>query len=144
MLLTEFKFRSCNPLDLESDALPIEPPCLLFVALVLLVLLDDDNVVNPHFQGNVHTLHSLEHVCMWLTVLCTVYPSRVPCKLNNYRQTSQADGQCLCCARVPAEYLVNKRNEIKEASPGDKSYQVPEYSPSFHKLGSTRPVTRYG
>ncbi|XP_076445633.1 spermatogenesis-associated serine-rich protein 1-like [Babylonia areolata] len=43
-----------------------------------------------------------------------------------------------------SEAIMDKRNEIPEASPGDKSYQAPEYSPSFHKLGSTLPVTRYG
>lgn len=31
------------------------------------------------------------------------------------------------------EESIDKRNELNEASPGDKSYQVPEYSPSFHQ-----------
>ncbi|GFN84673.1 spermatogenesis-associated serine-rich protein 1 [Plakobranchus ocellatus] len=31
------------------------------------------------------------------------------------------------------EEAIDKRNELNEASPGDKSYQVPEYSPSFHQ-----------
>jgi len=34
------------------------------------------------------------------------------------------------------ENVIDKRNELTEASPGDKSYQVPEYCPSFHKPGS--------
>ncbi|XP_070190338.1 uncharacterized protein [Littorina saxatilis] len=42
------------------------------------------------------------------------------------------------------ENMIDKRNEMTEASPGDKSYQAAEYSPSFHKLGCTRPLTRYG
>ncbi|KAK7476363.1 hypothetical protein BaRGS_00032363 [Batillaria attramentaria] len=42
------------------------------------------------------------------------------------------------------EWMMEKRNGLPEASPGDKSYQVPEYSPSFHKKGCTRPLTRYG
>lgn len=36
------------------------------------------------------------------------------------------------------------RNGISEASPGDKSYQAAEYSPSFHQTGSTRPVVNFG
>ena len=36
------------------------------------------------------------------------------------------------------------RNGISEASPGDKPYQAAEYSPGFHKLGSTRPIVNFG
>ncbi|XP_067674070.1 spermatogenesis-associated serine-rich protein 1-like [Haliotis asinina] len=38
---------------------------------------------------------------------------------------------------------IQMRNCIPEASPGDKSYQVPEFSSSFHKLGSTRPLVSF-
>lgn len=37
-----------------------------------------------------------------------------------------------------------QRNGIPEASRGDKSYQSPEYSASFHKEGSTRPIPNFG
>ncbi|XP_067951361.1 uncharacterized protein [Watersipora subatra] len=37
-----------------------------------------------------------------------------------------------------------QRNGIPEASKGDKSYQTPEYSPDFHKSGSTRPIANFG
>lgn len=40
--------------------------------------------------------------------------------------------------------VYNKRNGIPATSLGDKSYQVPEYSPDFHKHGSTRPVINFG
>jgi len=40
--------------------------------------------------------------------------------------------------------VVDKRNGISMAAPGDKSYQAVEYSPSFHKLGSTLPVVNFG
>ncbi|XP_070568805.1 spermatogenesis-associated serine-rich protein 1-like isoform X2 [Ptychodera flava] len=36
------------------------------------------------------------------------------------------------------------RGGIPWASPGDKSYQVVEYSPNFHHYGSTRPVISFG
>ncbi|XP_046326103.2 uncharacterized protein LOC124110746 isoform X4 [Haliotis rufescens] len=38
---------------------------------------------------------------------------------------------------------IQMRNCIPEASPGDKSYQAPEFSSSFHKLGSTRPIVSF-
>ncbi|KAK0044594.1 spermatogenesis-associated serine-rich protein 1 [Biomphalaria pfeifferi] len=37
------------------------------------------------------------------------------------------------------EEIIDKRNSIPEASPGDKSYQVPEYSPNFHKTENYLP-----
>lgn len=37
-----------------------------------------------------------------------------------------------------------RRGDIPFAALGDKSYQVPEYSPQFHKVGSTRPVVCFG
>ncbi|XP_041354401.1 spermatogenesis-associated serine-rich protein 1-like [Gigantopelta aegis] len=42
------------------------------------------------------------------------------------------------------EPLIDQRNGIDEAAPGDKSYQAVEYSPSFHNLGSTRPMPIFG
>ncbi|XP_005097973.1 spermatogenesis-associated serine-rich protein 1 [Aplysia californica] len=41
------------------------------------------------------------------------------------------------------EEEIDKRNSLTEASPGDKSYQVPEYSPSFHKPGSGNSVQKF-
>ena len=55
-----------------------------------------------------------------------------------------------CMQRFNADNLIisvgyiDKRNGIGEASPGDKQYQVPEYSPGFHKLGSSRPIINFG
>ncbi|XP_025096735.1 uncharacterized protein LOC112565508 isoform X7 [Pomacea canaliculata] len=46
--------------------------------------------------------------------------------------------------RVRPEWLIDKRNGLPQVSPGDNGYQIPEYSPGFHKLGSTRPLARYG
>ncbi|ELU16153.1 hypothetical protein CAPTEDRAFT_228022 [Capitella teleta] len=43
-----------------------------------------------------------------------------------------------------AKIVVDKRNGLPAAAPGDKPYQVPEYSRSFHKLGSTLPVVNFG
>ncbi|XP_025096730.1 uncharacterized protein LOC112565508 isoform X2 [Pomacea canaliculata] len=43
-----------------------------------------------------------------------------------------------------SEWLIDKRNGLPQVSPGDNGYQIPEYSPGFHKLGSTRPLARYG
>lgn len=39
---------------------------------------------------------------------------------------------------------IDKRNGIGQASPGDKNYQVPEYSPGFHNLGSSLPIVEFG
>ena len=41
------------------------------------------------------------------------------------------------------EQVYYKRNGIPCASDGDKSYAVPEYSPEFHKDGSTRPAVDF-
>ncbi|KAL4233127.1 spermatogenesis-associated serine-rich protein 1 [Mactra antiquata] len=40
--------------------------------------------------------------------------------------------------------FIDKRNGIDENSPGDKAYKTPEYSPSFHKLGSSLPIVEFG
>ena len=40
--------------------------------------------------------------------------------------------------------VIDQRNGLPQASPGDKSYQAVEYSPSFHKSGSTLPVVNFG
>ena len=37
----------------------------------------------------------------------------------------------------------NRRGGVPEASPGDKSYAVPEYSEKFHKVGSTLPAVNF-
>ncbi|XP_053567130.1 spermatogenesis-associated serine-rich protein 1 [Bombina bombina] len=37
----------------------------------------------------------------------------------------------------------DSRNGIPLAAPGDKSFSTPEYSPNFHKFGSTRPVVNF-
>ncbi|XP_071504029.1 spermatogenesis-associated serine-rich protein 1-like [Diadema antillarum] len=37
-----------------------------------------------------------------------------------------------------------RRGEIPAAAGGDKSYQAPEYSTSFHHYGSARPVVNFG
>ncbi|PVD29233.1 hypothetical protein C0Q70_11830 [Pomacea canaliculata] len=46
--------------------------------------------------------------------------------------------------RPGIKWLIDKRNGLPQVSPGDNGYQIPEYSPGFHKLGSTRPLARYG
>lgn len=40
--------------------------------------------------------------------------------------------------------VIDKRNGIAQASPGDKNYQAVEYSRHFHKEGSTLPVVHFG
>ena len=40
--------------------------------------------------------------------------------------------------------VVDKRNGIPSASPGDKSYQAPEFSAGFHNDGSTLPPSNFG
>ncbi|XP_062611132.1 spermatogenesis-associated serine-rich protein 1-like isoform X1 [Saccostrea cucullata] len=42
------------------------------------------------------------------------------------------------------ETIIDKRNGIPYASEGDKSYQAVEYSPSFHKAGSSLPSPQFG
>ncbi|KAM8953261.1 spermatogenesis-associated serine-rich protein 1 [Pelodytes ibericus] len=39
--------------------------------------------------------------------------------------------------------VIDTRNGILVSQPGDKSYRIPEYSPDFHKFGSTRPVVNF-
>lgn len=43
-----------------------------------------------------------------------------------------------------SETIIDKRNGIPYASEGDKSYQAVEYSPSFHKGGSSLPSPQFG
>jgi len=40
--------------------------------------------------------------------------------------------------------VLDPRNGISEAAPGDKPYQAVEYSRNFHKQGSTRPIVDFG
>ncbi len=40
-------------------------------------------------------------------------------------------------------HVVCRRNGLPQASPGDKNYQAVEYSPHFHKHGSTLPVVNF-
>jgi hypothetical protein len=40
--------------------------------------------------------------------------------------------------------ITDSRGGIPCWSAGDKPYQVPEYVPSFHKMGSTRPIVNFG
>ena len=40
--------------------------------------------------------------------------------------------------------IIDKRNGIGLAAPGDKPYQAVEYSSHFHKYGSTLPVVTFG
>lgn len=42
------------------------------------------------------------------------------------------------------EVTIDKRNGIPYASEGDKTYQAPEYSPGFHRIGSSLPLTQFG
>ena len=66
--------------------------------------------------------------------------------LNPKQPTNQ--NQCLDAYTEQYFYIsvgyIDKRNGIGEASPGDKNYQVPEYSPGFHKLGSSLPIVEFG
>lgn len=49
------------------------------------------------------------------------------------------------CFQFLSTFLdIEQRNGIGMAAPGDKSYQVVEYSPDFHKYGSTLPVVNFG
>lgn len=45
---------------------------------------------------------------------------------------------------VVSETTIDKRNGIPFASEGDKSYQAAEYSPNFHKAGSSLPSPQFG
>lgn len=40
--------------------------------------------------------------------------------------------------------VLDSRDGYPMAAPGDKPYKTPEYSPTFHKFGSTRPVVNFG
>lgn len=42
------------------------------------------------------------------------------------------------------ETTIDRRNGIPYASEGDKSYQAVEYSPNFHKAGSSLPSPQFG
>ncbi|KAK2557340.1 Spermatogenesis-associated serine-rich protein 1 [Acropora cervicornis] len=49
------------------------------------------------------------------------------------------------CTEYPfLKVIARSGNGVPAASPGDKSYEVPEYSHEFHKHGSTRPVISFG
>ena len=55
-------------------------------------------------------------------------------------QTELSDSLRFGNRRIPASI----RNDIAQASLGDKPYQAAEYSPGFHRIGSTRPVVNFG
>lgn len=40
--------------------------------------------------------------------------------------------------------VIDRRNGIPAASPGDKSYKSVEYSPDFYKISSTLPAVNFG
>ncbi|CAH1799391.1 unnamed protein product [Owenia fusiformis] len=71
------------------------------------------------------------------------------CIINNEHKSSNESNREIthtelfgCNRKFPN--VMTKRGAIWRAAPGDKSYQVSEYSPSFHKIGSTRPVVNFG
>lgn len=43
-----------------------------------------------------------------------------------------------------SKFLIDRRNGIPAASPGDKSYKSVEYSPDFYKISSTLPAVNFG
>ena len=98
---------------------------------------------------NLATAILLENMSM-LQILCLYgdisFPLKIDCSLfiSINPKKYYLDLSTRSISFLILEGLVDKRNGIPEASPGDKSYQVPEYSPSFHKYGSTRPIPKYG
>uniref|UniRef100_A0A8C5MPF9 Uncharacterized protein n=1 Tax=Leptobrachium leishanense TaxID=445787 RepID=A0A8C5MPF9_9ANUR len=58
---------------------------------------------------------------------------------NRASENTQALSTCLGRKRKVAD----TRNGIPEANPGDKPFHIPEYSPNFHRFGSTRPVVNF-
>ncbi|CAL1542570.1 unnamed protein product [Lymnaea stagnalis] len=63
-----------------------------------------------------------------------------------HKATSSTEGEythTMLFGKGRKEELIDKRNSLPEASPGDKSYQVPEYSPSFHSSTSDRSIPRF-
>lgn len=56
-------------------------------------------------------------------------------------QTPKTDVDRFVCV---SETTIDRRNGIPYASEGDKSYQAVEYSPNFHKAGSSLPSPQFG
>lgn len=63
-------------------------------------------------------------------------------KASGHGQQEVEYDQILGCSRK--EPYIDKRNGLWIARPGDKPYRSVEYSPGFHRKGSTRPVVNFG
>ncbi|XP_066295828.1 spermatogenesis-associated serine-rich protein 1-like [Branchiostoma lanceolatum] len=64
---------------------------------------------------------------------------------GSHQRSRQSFDEITDTMRLGTRFKVgDPRGGIPAASPGDKSYQVPEYSPQFHQVGSTRPVVVFG
>ncbi|XP_033104354.1 spermatogenesis-associated serine-rich protein 1-like [Anneissia japonica] len=63
--------------------------------------------------------------------------------INNLTSANEITHSMLYGKRRKYNSIWQKR-EFPYASPGDKNYQVVEYSPNFHKRGSCRPIVNFG
>ncbi|KAM5165083.1 spermatogenesis-associated serine-rich protein 1 [Mantella aurantiaca] len=67
------------------------------------------------------------------------------CVIEGVHQSSQMSSrvQALPTCLGRKKKVSDPRNGIPEAQPGDKSFPTVEYSPDFHKFGSTLPVVKF-
>lgn len=74
------------------------------------------------------------------------YDATLRCTFNGkHKATKQSQKEITDAMLLGKSRLVrHKRNGIPLAAPGDKSYQAVEYSPQFHRMGSTLPLVDFG
>ncbi|CAH2245750.1 Hypothetical predicted protein [Pelobates cultripes] len=61
----------------------------------------------------------------------------------HFSNRASEDRQILPACLGRKKKVIDPRNGIPEANPGDKPFHTPEYSSNFHKFGSTRPLVNF-
>ncbi|XP_063296900.1 spermatogenesis-associated serine-rich protein 1 [Pelobates fuscus] len=61
----------------------------------------------------------------------------------HFSNRASEDRQILPACLGRKKKVIDPRNGIPEANPGDKPFHTPEYSNDFHKFGSTRPLVNF-
>ncbi|XP_077977166.1 spermatogenesis-associated serine-rich protein 1-like [Glandiceps talaboti] len=64
--------------------------------------------------------------------------------MSSTESSNEVTHSMLYGKKRPCHSVWETRGGMEWVSPGDKSYQISEYSPNFHHDGSTRPVVNFG
>lgn len=99
-----------------------------------------------HFPGQNNTTSNAEYPFYPPHGIPLVYKTgKVTVFDGVHKSSEQSSKEIIDITKFGKKFSVtDPRGNYEEASPGDKPYQAPEYSPGFHKMGSTRPVVTFG